>query len=249
MTITSLLAFIAMHKIWKWSLFISFSITALFLTIDLSFLGSNLTKIASGGWFPLLVGLGGLLMMTTWKNGRRLLAIQLAKISLPINTIIADFNSKKYHKVTGTAVYMTGNPELTPPALVENLKHNKVFHEQIIILSINILQTPRLNFEKRVSLEKLTDHFYRLTAYYGFMEQVDVTKLMNNFKRNRHILIDLNETSYILGRETLIADKSIGMNIWQDKLFMFMSKNSQSATTYFKVPPKHVFEIGSQVEI
>lgn len=249
MTITSLLAFIAMHRIWKWSLFISSSITVLFLTIDLSFLGSNLTKIASGGWFPLLVGIGILLMMTTWKNGRRLLAIQLAKISLPINTIIADFNSKKYLKVPGTAVYMTGNPELTPPALVKNLKHNKVFHEQIIILSINILQSPHLNFEKRVSLEKLTDHFYRLTAYYGFMEQVDVTKLMNNFKRNRLILIDLNETSYILGRETLIADKSIGMNIWQDKLFMFMSKNSQSATKYFNVPRNNVFEIGSQVEI
>ena len=119
----------------------------------------------------------------------------------------------------------------------------------IIILSIDILKTPHLNFEKRISLEKLTDHFYRLTAFYGFMEQVDVTKLMNNFKMSRHIPIDLNETSYILGRETLIADKSIGMNIWQDKLFMFMSKNSQSATKYFNVPRNNVFEIGSQVEI
>ena len=249
MTITSLLAFIAMHRIWKWSLFISASITALFLTIDLSFLGSNLTKIASGGWFPLLVGIGGLLMMVTWKNGRRLLAVQLAKISLPISTIIDDFNSGKFHKVPGTAVFLTGNPELTPPALVHNLKHNKVFHEQIIILSINILQTPHLNFEKRISLEKLTDHFYRLTAHYGFMERVDVTKLMNNFKRSRHIPIDLNETSYILGRETLIPDNKVGMNIWQDKLFLFMSRNSQNATTYFNVPPKHVFEIGSQVLI
>ncbi len=249
MTITSLLAFIAMHRIWKWSLFISASITALFLTIDLSFLGSNLTKIASGGWFPLMVGIGGLLMMTTWKNGRRLLAVQLAKISLPISTIIDDFNSKKFHKVPGTAVFLTGNPELTPPALVQNLKHNKVFHEQIIILSINILQTPHLNFEKRISLEKLTDHFYRLTAHYGFMERVDVTKLMNNFKRSRHIEIDLNETSYILGRETLIPDNKVGMNIWQEKLFLFMSRNSQNATTYFNVPPKHVFEIGSQVLI
>ncbi|HEY3390987.1 MAG TPA: KUP/HAK/KT family potassium transporter, partial [Prolixibacteraceae bacterium] len=249
MTITSLLAFIAMHRIWKWSLFISSLITALFLTIDLSFLGSNLTKIASGGWFPLLVGISGLLMMVTWKKGRRLLAVQLGKISLPISTIIDDFNSKKYHKVAGTAIFLTGNPELTPPALVQNLKHNKVFHEQIIILSINILQTPHLNFEKRISLEMLTDHFYRLTAYYGFMERVDVTRLMNNFKRSRHFPIDLNEASYILGRETLIPDNKIGMNIWQDKLFMFMSRNSQSATAYFNVPSKHVFEIGSQVII
>lgn len=249
MTITSLLAFIAMHRIWKWGLFISSTITVLFLTIDLSFLGSNLSKIASGGWFPLLVGIAGLLMMTTWKKGRYFLAVQLAKISQPIHTILSDFHSNKYHHVPGTAVYMTGNQKLTPPALIQNLKHNKVFHEQIIILSIDILQVPRVNLENRISIEQLADRFYRLTAHYGFMERVDITRLMDYIKKNEDISINLNETSYILGRETLIPDKNIGMNVWQDKLFLFMSKNSQEATAYFNVPQKNVFEIGSQVTI
>lgn len=249
MTITSLLAFIAMHKIWKWGIFTSAIITVLFLTIDLSFLVSNLTKIASGGWFPLLVGIAGLLMMTTWKKGRRFLAVQLSRISQPMNTILADFQSKKYHQVTGTAVYLTGNPRITPPALIQNLKHNKVFHEQIIILSINILPIPHANLENRINLEKLTNRFYRLTANYGFMEQVDITKLMNDLYKNKHISIDLNETSYILGRETLVPNRKTGLNFWQDKLFQFMSKNSQRATAYYNVPQKNVFEIGSQVTI
>jgi len=249
MTITSLLAFIAMHRIWKWGLFMSVLITALFLTIDLSFLGSNLFKIVSGGWFPLLIGFAGLSMMTTWKKGRRFLAFQLSRNSQPMDTVIADFQLNKYHKVPGTAVYLTGNLLRTPPALIKNLKHNKVFHEQIIILSINIVPTPHVNLEDRINLEKLTNRFYRLTAHYGFMERVDITKLMNDLYKNKHISIDLNETSYILGRETLVPNKKIGLNFWQGKLFQFMSKNSQRATAYYNVPQKNVFEIGSQVTI
>jgi KUP system potassium uptake protein len=249
MTITSLLAFIAMHKIWKWGLFLSGLITGVFLTIDLSFLGSNLFKIASGGWFPLLVGLTGLFMMITWRKGRRYLVVQLSRISQPMNVILADFQSEKYHKVPGTAVYMTRNPGITPPALVQNLKHNKIFHEQIIILSINILEIPHVKPENQIKMEKLAKQFYRLTVHYGFMEQVDITKLMTNLNKNKGISLELSETSFILGRETLVPNKKIGMNIWQDRLFLFMTKNSQRATEYYNVPQKNVFEIGSQVTI
>ena len=249
MTITSLLAFIAMHKIWKWGLLVSSVLTILFLSIDLSFLGSNLTKIASGGWFPLLVGIFGLFMMLTWKKGRRFLAIQLSKISHPLGTIIDDFKSEKYHKVSGTAVYMTGHPEVTPPALIQNLKHNKIFHKQIVILSIEMLQIPHVKPKNRISLEKLADQFYLIKAHYGFMEEVDVTKLMNDLYMHKDLKINLHETTYILGRETLIPDKEFGMNFWQDKLFLFMSRNSQGATEYFNVPQNNVFEIGTQVKI
>jgi KUP system potassium uptake protein len=249
MTITSLLAFIAMHKIWKWGIAISTVVTLLFLTIDLSFLGSNLSKIAYGGWFPLLVGCAGLFIMTTWKKGRRLLTFQLAKISQPITRITSDFQSQKYQIVPGTAVYMTSQPALAPPALMLNLKHNKILHEQIIILSINFSQIPRAQLKDRINVEHLSDHLFRVTAHYGFMEKVDITKLMADLKKNQHILIDLNETSYILGRETLVPNRNFGVNIWQDKLFMFMSKNSHGATAYFNVPPKNIFEIGTQVAI
>jgi KUP system potassium uptake protein len=249
MTITSLLAFIAMHKIWKWGLFVSSIITALFLVIDFSFLGSNLIKITSGGWFPLLVGISGLFLMLTWKKGRRFLGIQISKISQPISSVIGDFQSKKYQHVPGTAIYMNRNPEATPQALTQNLKHNKIFHEQIIILSVEILEIPHIKPGNRIILEKLADHFFILKANYGFMEVVDITKLIADLKKREDLDINLQEISYILGRETLVPDKNIGMNIWQDKLFLFMSKNSQRATAYFNVPEDDVFEIGTQIKI
>ncbi|MHB1279244.1 MAG: potassium transporter Kup [Bacteroidia bacterium] len=249
MTITSLLAFIAMNKIWKWGLFVSLFITLLFLSIDLSFLGSNLVKIASGGWFPLLVGIFGLFMMLTWKRGRHFLTTQLSKISRPIGTIIDDFQSTKYQHIPGTAIYMTRNPKVAPPALIQNLKYNKIFHEHIIILSIDILQIPHTEPEKRISSKKLADHFYALRVNYGFMEDVDVTKLMDELNKHTDLKINLKDTTYILGRETLIADKNIGMNRFQDSLFLFMSRNSQRATAYFSVPQDKVFEIGTQLRI
>jgi KUP system potassium uptake protein len=248
MTITSLLAFIAMNKIWKWGLILSAAITILFLAVDLSFLGSNLSKIADGGWFPLSVGVTGLLMMTTWKKGRRYLFVQLSKNRNSLDSIIADFRTNKYPKVSGTAIYFTQNPLIIPPALYQNLKHNKVMHKQIIMLTIEVLQIPHVKLKDRIRIEMLSDGFHRVIAHYGFMEIIDVTWLMSELK-GKYLTIDLDDTSYILGRETLLPNKKIGMNIWQDRLFMFMSHNSQWATAYFNVPQDKVFEIGSQVII
>ncbi|MBI1223453.1 MAG: potassium transporter Kup [Bacteroidetes bacterium] len=249
MAITSLLAFIAMHKIWKWGLLVSTLVTLLFLSIDLSFLGSNLAKIASGGWLPLSVGILGLSMMLTWKKGRRYLSIQLKKITRPIQAIVADFQSDKYPHVPGTAIYMTSNPKSVPPSLSLNLKHNKIFHEQILILSINFLQIPRANPEHRIHIENLAPGFFVITANYGFMESVDVSTLIEELKKNEALKINTKDITYVLGHKTLIASRSVGMNIWQDKIYLFMSKNSQKATAYFKVPQKNVFEIGTQVSI
>ncbi|TNE34367.1 potassium transporter Kup [bacterium] len=249
MTITSLLAFIAMYKIWKWGLFTSIIVTILFLIIDVSFLISNLSKIVSGGWFPLLVGITGLVVMLTWKKGRQVLATRILKITHPIDSVIADFEINKYPKVPGTAIYMTGNPGIAPPTLVQNLNHNKVFHEQILILSIIIHQIPYIKTEERINLEKLTDGFYLLKGNFGFMEEIDIPKLMAAVKKSNIIDIDLDETTYILGRETLIADSDIGLSRWQDSIFIFMSKNSQSATKYFNLPEDRVFEIGTQIKI
>ena len=249
MTITSLLAFIAMNKIWKWGLLISSVITLLFLTVDLSFLYSNLSKIVDGGWFPLLVGISGLLIMKTWKRGRMFLSIQMSKNTKSLKHVVAEFVAKEYHQISGTAVYLTSNPEHTPPALLKNLKHNKVMHEQIVVLTIDILPVPRIIFKDRISIDKLAEGFYRVIAHYGFMDQVDITRLMSELKKEKHIPIDFSDTSYILGRETLIPNNRVGMNIWQDKLFIFMSQNAQRATTYYNVPQNNVFEIGTQVSI
>lgn len=249
MTITSMLAFIAMHKIWKWGLTLSIIVTTLFLIVDVSFLASNLTKVLSGGWFPLMVGMIGLLVMLTWKKGRQVLASQFLKITNPLNSVISDFESNKYPKVPGTAIYMTGNPSVAPLTLIQNLNHNKIFHEQILVLSIIIHQVPYIEAENRIDLEKMTDGFYLLKGNFGFMEQIDIPILMDAVKESGIIDINLEETSYVLGRETLIADSEIGLNVWQDRIFIFMSKNSQSATKYFNLPEERVFEIGTQIKI
>ncbi|MFA7327228.1 MAG: potassium transporter Kup [Candidatus Kapaibacterium sp.] len=249
MTITSMLAFIAMHKIWKWGLTLSIIVTTLFLIVDVSFLSSNLTKVMSGGWLPLMVGMIGLIVMLTWKKGRQVLALQFLKITNPLDSIINDFETNKYPKVPGTAIYMTGNPSVAPLTLIQNLNHNKIFHEQILVLSIIIHQVPYIEAEHRIDLEKMADGFYLLKGNFGFMEQIDIPILMHAVKESGIIDINLKETSYVLGRETLIADSEIGLNIWQDQLFILMSKNSQSATKYFNLPEDRVFEIGTQIKI
>jgi KUP system potassium uptake protein len=249
MTITTILAFIAMYKIWKWGLPVSILVTAFFLVIDLSFLGSNLAKIVSGGWLPLVIGIAGVLVMTTWKKGRRFLAAQMLRITHPISSVIEDFKSDDYKHIPGTAVYMTGNPGITPPTLIQNLKHNKVFHEQIIILSIDIQQIPYVKSADRITLEMPTEGFFQLRGHYGFMEEIDVNQLMLEVQKSDMIHLDLDKVTYVLGRETLIVDDKIGLSSWQDKIFIFMSKNAQSATKYFNLPEDRVFEIGSQVKV
>jgi KUP system potassium uptake protein len=249
MTITSILAFIAMNKVWKWGLITSILLTLVFVTIDLSFLGSNLTKITSGGWFPLAVGIAGFLMMTTWQRGRRYLAVQLKKISPPIKSVIKDYPIGDYMSVKGTAIYMTRDFERTPPAFMQNLRHNKVLHEKIIILSILTSQIPHIDRSKRLQVDQMSDKIYRVKALFGFMDQIDVENLMNDLQEHNQITLDLNDVSFIVGRETLIPDANIGMSSWRDKLFVFMSKNATRATTFYNIPQSKAFEIGTQVTI
>ncbi|HKK47333.1 MAG TPA: potassium transporter Kup [Balneolaceae bacterium] len=248
MAITSILAFIAMNRIWKWGLLVSALITTLFLTVDLSFLGSNLTKIADGGWLPLLVGIAGVIMMRTWRKGRQFLALQISRRATSLEDVVADFENKKYRTVGGTAVYLAKDPYKTPLALMQNLKHNKVMHEQILILTAEFMQSPRVNPVDRFEIEKLDEKFYRVIVKYGFMEQVDIDQVMK-LLRKKGLSLNLKETTYILSRETLVSSSKFGMNIWQDALFSFMSRNSQRATAYFNVPRNRVFEIGTQITI
>lgn len=248
MAITSILAFIAMNKIWKWGLVISVLVTTMFLTVDLSFLGSNLTKIADGGWLPLLVGIAGIVMMRTWQKGRKFLALQISRRATPLDEVISDFEHKKYPTISGTAVYLAKDPSKTPLALTQNLKHNKVIHEQIIILTAETTKSPRVHESERINVEKMGENFYRVVAKYGFMEKVDISQLMQRLKK-QGFAINLKETSYVLSRETLVSSSKFGMNVWQDALFSFMSRNSQRATAYFNVPRNKIFEIGAQITI
>lgn len=250
MVITDILLFIAMRNKWKWSLVAALSLFVFFLLVDLSYLTANFLKILQGGWLPLLVAGLTYLLMTTWQKGRRLVRSKIGEIGTAIDKFVKSLKEKDYERVKGTAIYLSGNSDFLPPALEHNLEHNKVLHEHIIILNIDIQNIPYIRKEKNWSLKKLGKNFYLVKADYGYFQNVSVQRLMNVLKEKEgELKLDLDDVTYFLGRETLIAKKAIGLNIWQSKLFAFMSANAIDATKYFHLPVTKVFEIGRQVNV
>ena len=250
MVITDLLLFIAMRNKWKWHLIAAVSITAFFLVVDLSFLTANFLKIFRGGWLPLLLAACIYLLMATWRRGRRLVIRKIGEISLPIDDFLSSLEEKDFHRVKGAAIYLSSRAKYLPPSLEHNLEHNKVLHERILILNIDIRNIPYVNRRKYWSLQKLGNNFYQVTAAYGYLQSVNVQRLMYLLQeREKELNLDLEDVTYFLGRETLIPKKNIGMNIWQSRIFAFMSANAEDATKYFHLPVSKVFEVGRQVNL
>jgi KUP system potassium uptake protein len=248
MVITTLLLGVVARQKWGWSLPLVLLLTGVFLVIDLAFFGANVIKIPSGGWFPLVVGGGIFLLMTTWKKGRRILASRLLSLAVPIEDFLRDIAKNPPVRVPGTAVFMNGTGTGTPPALEHNLEHNKVLHERVVLLTVKTRQAPHVEPGDRVSVESLGHEFYRLVINYGFMEDPDVPGVLASLRAPDPVF-DPAETTYFLGRETVIASKHPGMMLWREKLFAIMSRNASPATAYFCLPPERVVEMGSQVEI
>jgi KUP system potassium uptake protein len=248
MVITTILAFNAMTKLWKWNFTFSLTITSIFIIVDLSFFYANIIKVPDGGWFPLVVGILIYIMMTTWYKGRRLLRIQLTKLTDPINKFLGYYQKKVSHVVPGTAVFLTANPNGTPPTLVNNIKYNKVIHEQVIVLSVKISNVPYVDLKENLELKRLNENIFQVIAHYGYMNQPDIptlVKLLNELK----VISSIDDITYFLGKETIITTKDTGMNPWREILFEFMSRNSERVTTYFNLPPQKVCEIGTQVKL
>ncbi|MDX6270754.1 MAG: system potassium uptake protein [Acidobacteriota bacterium] len=248
MVITTILLCVVAREKWDWSVPLAFGLSGFFLIIDLAFFGANVIKIPAGGWFPLVVGALIFLLMTTWKKGRRILAARLLSRGHPIEEFLRDIAKHPPVRVPGTAVFMNGTAAGTPPALMHNLAHNKVLHERVVLLTVKTKQTPHVAPEDRVKFESLGHNFYRLIFNYGFMEDPDIPKVLENLEPPVPAFDPL-ETTYFLGRETVIAGKHPGMMIWREKLFAVMSRNASSATAYFCLPPNRVVELGAQVEI
>lgn len=248
MVITTLLAFTAMTKLWKWNLSISIAITVLFIIIDISFFYANIIKVPDGGWFPLVVGILIYIMMTTWYKGRRLLRIQLTKLTDPLEKFLGYYQKNVTHIVPGTAFFLTANPNGTPPTLVNNIKYNKVIHEQVIIMSIKIANIPYLDLKENLELKRLNENIFQVIATYGYMDQPDIPtliELLNELK----VIGSVEDITYFLGKETIVITKDTGMSPWRETLFDFMSRNSERITTYFNLPPQKVCEIGTQVKL
>jgi len=247
MFITTCMMGILILFIWKWNKWLAGPLVALFLVIDGAYLASNLLKIPDGGWFPLLIGLIAFTFLTTWARGRFLMQQRLKESAMPMEVFIKSA-SRTATRVSGTAVFMTSTAEGVPHALLHNLKHNKVLHERIIVLTVVIDEVPYVDLEDRIEVIDLSDNFYRILLRYGFMQEPDVPAAL---KLVEHCgpQIRMMDTSFFLARQTLLASDRPGMAIWREKLFAWMLRNAESAMEFFKLPTNRVVELGSQVEI
>ena len=249
MAITTMLAYVVFRERWGVRRAIALPVAGVFLAVDLAFFGANAVKIADGGWFPLALAVVIFTAMTTWKRGREILAAKLRAASMDLKDLLESFQGEHAPvRVPGTAVFMTGNPEGSPPALLHNLKHNKVLHEQVVLLTILSEDVPHVVGEERVEVERLELGFVRVIARYGFMENPSIPDILKR-GREKGLQFQLMSTSFFLGRETLIPSKKPGMAMWREALFAWMSRNARSATAFFRIPPNRVVELGTQVEL
>jgi KUP system potassium uptake protein len=248
MAITSLLFYLAARRIWKWPVLKAGIVTGIFLAIEAPLFASNMLKVAHGGWFPLVVAGVVFTLMATWRTGRTILGNRLRTGVLPISMFLDDIGANPPHRVRGTAVFLSSNPHGTPLALVHNLKHNQVLHERVVILTIQTVEVPHVHAATRVEVEELSCGFHRVIGRFGFMEDPDVPQILSACEK-QGLHFQAERTTFFLSRETIIASHQPGMFMWRERLFAFMSRNAQSATAFFRIPPNRVVELGMQVEI
>jgi len=247
MVITTILVFEVAHNLWGWELWKILPLTAFLLVVDTAFFSSNITKITSGGWVPILVALSVYMLMTTWKKGRKLLKQKLDEKVIPLKDFLHQVQDESPFRVPGIAIFLTGNPVGTPVPLIRNFHHNKVVHEKIFLLNVQVEEVPFVKRRNRFVVEKIGEGFYRVILRYGFSENPNVFRALRNLRIEGQ-KIRLSDITFFLGRETLIVKKNTRMKTWRKNLFAFLSRNARDATTFFRVPPNQVIEIGVQIE-
>ena len=244
---TCLLA-IVLVSLWKWKLWFAVPLLAIFFIVDGAYLAANLTKVPDGGWFPLLVGFVVFTFLTTWARGRKLMLARMREASMPVEIFVKSA-ANSATRVPGTAVFMTTSPDGVPHALLHNLKHNKVLHERVMLLTVKIEDVPYVEEGRRFDLTDLGSGFYRLILRFGFMQESDVPAALQRVE-SCGPQFKMMDTSFFLARQTLLASgRRPGMAMWREKLFSWMLRNAESAMEFFKLPPNRVVELGSQVEI
>jgi len=247
MLIDNCLLAVVLFNLWNWKKRYAIPLLTLFFAVDLAYFAANLTKVPDGGWFPLLVGLVIFTLLTTWSKGRKLMIARLRESAMPIKIFI-DSAATSATRVPGTAVFMTSTPDGVPHALLHNLKHNKVLHERVVLLTVKIADVPYVPEEKRLKLDDLGRGFHRMILYYGFMQEADVPAALKQVSECG-TEFKMMETSFFLARQTLLPSSRPGMMIWREKLFAWMLRNAESAMEFFRLPTNRVVELGSQVEI
>jgi KUP system potassium uptake protein len=247
MLIDGILISVVLLAIWKWNRLLVFSLLFVFFGIDLLYFGANLLKVPQGGWFPLLVGAIAFTLLTTWARGRQLMIARMNEATLPMEIFIKSA-APSAARVPGTAVFMTSSPGGVPHALLHNLKHNKVLHERVFLLTVRIEDVPFIRSSERCTVKDYGSGFYRVILRYGFMEEIDVPAALSKIK-GAGPTTKMMDTSFFLARQTLLPSSRPGMAIWREKLFAWMLRNAESAMEFFKLPTNRVVELGSQLEI
>lgn len=248
MFITTILACIVARRLWNWPPWFVGFIFLILMTVDSVFLAANAMKIKDGGWFPLALAGFLFMIMTTWKKGRLILFDYLKSHTIPFEQFLEEIRTKPPANVSGIAIFMTAEPTGIPLALLHNVKHNKVLHEKNIFLTIFVEEVPYIRRSQRLEVTHLRDGFYRMTVRYGFMEKPDIHHILAA-ARDKDLPLNLPDCIFFLGKETIIATENKGMAIWREKLFSFMSKNSEGAILFFNLPRQQVVELGVQIEL
>jgi KUP system potassium uptake protein len=253
MMITTLLFHRVTRDLWKWSRWKAWPLTALLMAVDVSFFGANVVKIEEGGWFPIVAAILIFTLLTTWKRGRDALAAALRDASLPLDLFLPDLAKRKPARVPGTAVFMTSNLGVVPAVLLHHLKHNKLLHERVVLVSILTEEVPAVPERERVTSDVLGEGFYRVVAHYGFMESPDVPKLLESLPQRPppNVAIPMNpmDTTFYLGRETLLPTGPATLWRWRKRLFIIMARNAATASQFFGLPPNRVVEMGAQIQL
>ena len=248
MLVTTMLFYFAARRLWQWPRLKAAAVCCLFFAGELAFFGSNALKIAHGGWFPLVAGAGIFAIMATWKTGRRLVWERIKDATLPRDLFIADIQANPPQRVPGTAIFMAGNPNGTPVALLHNLKHNKILHERNILLTVITTEEAHVPDAERVEVEQLPAGFQRVVGRYGFMEEPNILELLADAPLTGGP-VEITKTTFFLSRETILDTGKARMTRWRKWLFAVLARNASTATSYFGLPANRVVELGMQVEI
>jgi len=247
MFITASMLGVLTVAVWKWPPVVAVLVTGTFLVIDALYFASNLTKVPDGGWFPLLVAAVAFTVLTTWQTGRRLVRERLHEGAMPIELFITSA-AHSLKRVPGTAVFLASRPDDIPPSLLHNVKHNRVLHDRVVVLTVATEPVPHVADGGCVDVKALGEGFYRVIVRHGFMDDVNLPATLAKLQGCGEPFKPM-DTSYFLARQTLIASSRPGMAIWREKLFAWMVRNAESAMEFFKLPTNRVVELGSQLEI
>jgi len=248
LAVDAILAILVIWKGWRWSLWLMLLVMVPFLLIDLAYFGANLTKVFTGGYVPVLLAATIVVVMWTWLKGTRILIQKTRRTDVPLPDLVAMLEKSPPHRVKGVAVFLTSDPDTAPAALLHNLKHNKVLHEKIVILTVKTVDTPRVSDQDRVKIEPIGGSFWRVTMTYGYMETPNIPRGLA-ILRKLGFKFDIMATSFFLSRRSIRPAQHSGMPLWQDKIYIALATTASDATDFFQIPTGRVVEVGAQVTV